>query len=66
MSRKTLNSIPGFSTEIAFYLSGMEEVRDQFREAVEGMSDDHIQRPAISDAHAIGALVLHIGEAGWY
>jgi hypothetical protein len=38
MSRKTLNSIPGFSTEIGFYLSGMEEVRDQLREAVEGMS----------------------------
>jgi len=66
MSRKTLNSIPGFSSEIGFYLSGMEEVRDQLREAVEGMSDDHIRRPAISDAHAIGALVLHIGEAEWY
>jgi uncharacterized damage-inducible protein DinB len=66
MSRKTLNSVSGFSTEIGFYLSGMEEVRDQLREAVEGMSDDRIHRPAISDAHAIGALVLHIGEAEWY
>ncbi|MDQ2921916.1 MAG: DinB family protein [Acidobacteriota bacterium] len=66
MSRKTLNSIPGLSTEIGFYLGGMEEVREQLREAVEGMSSDHIGRPAISDAHAIGALVLHIGEAEWY
>jgi uncharacterized damage-inducible protein DinB len=30
------------------------------------MSDEHIGCPAISDAHAIGALVLHIGEAEWY
>jgi uncharacterized damage-inducible protein DinB len=66
MPRKTLNPIPGFTTEIGFYLGGMEEVREQLREAVEGMSDVHIGRPAISDAHAIGALVLHIGEAEWY
>ena len=66
MSRKTLNSVPGFSTEIGFYLSGMEEVRDQLREAVAEISDDHIRRPAVADAHAIGALVLHIGEAEWY
>ena len=66
MPRKTLNSIPGFSNEIGFYLAGMEEVREQLREAVEAMSDDHIGRPAIPGAHAIGALVLHIGEAEWY
>ncbi len=34
--------------------------------SVEGMSDEHIGRPAVSDAHAVGALVLHIGEAEWY
>ncbi len=44
----------------------MEEVREQLREAVEGMSDDHIGHPAIPGAHSIGALVLHIGEAEWY
>lgn len=66
MSRRTLDSVPGFATEIGFYLGGMEEVREQLREAVEGMSDDHIGRPAIPGAHAIGALVLHIGEAEWH
>ena len=40
MSRRTLDSVPGFATEIGFYLGGMEEVREQLREAVEGMSDD--------------------------
>jgi len=66
MPRKTLDSIPGFDNDIGFYLGGMEEVRNQLREAVEGISDDHIGRPAVSYAHPIGALVLHIGEAEWY
>ena len=66
MSLRTLNSVPGFATEIGFYLGGMEEVREQLLEAVEGMTDEHIGRPAVPGAHAIGALVLHIGEAEWY
>jgi len=66
MSRYTLDSVSDLSTQIGFYFAGMEEVREQVREAVAGMSADHIGRPAISDAHAIGALVLHIGEAEWY
>jgi len=44
----------------------MEEVRDQVREAVTGMSDKQIRQPAFSGAHAIGALILHIGEAEWW
>jgi uncharacterized damage-inducible protein DinB len=66
MSRRTLTSVPGFATGIGFYLSAMEEVREQLCEAVEGMSEDHIANPAIPGAHSIGALVLHIGEAEWY
>jgi uncharacterized damage-inducible protein DinB len=66
MPRKTLNSIPGFSNEIGFYLAGMEEVRGQLHEIVEAMSVDHLGRQAVPDSHSIGALVLHIGEAEWY
>jgi len=66
MSRRTLNSIPGFANDVGFYLDGMEEVRDQLREAIEGMSEDQISRPAIAGAHSIAALVLHIGEAEWW
>lgn len=66
MSRRTLTSVAGFATEIGFYLSGMEEVREQLREAVERLSEDQIAHPAIPGAHSIGALVLHIGEAEWY
>ncbi|HLO00388.1 MAG TPA: DinB family protein [Pyrinomonadaceae bacterium] len=66
MSVRTLNSVAGFSREVGFYFSGMEEVREQLRKAVTGMSEEEISRPAIPDAHSIGALVLHIGEAEWY
>jgi uncharacterized damage-inducible protein DinB len=66
MNRRTLDSVSGLPTEIGYYLGGMEEVREQLREAVAGMSDDHIGRPAVPGAHPIGALVLHIGEAEWY
>lgn len=66
MARRTLSSIPGFSTEIGFCLDGMEEVREQVHEAVAGIPDEDVRRAAVSGAHAIGALVLHIGEAEWY
>lgn len=66
MPRRTLDSVSGFTTEVGFYLGGMEEVREQLREAVEGMSDDQLGRPAIPGAHSIAALALHIGEAEWY
>jgi uncharacterized damage-inducible protein DinB len=66
MPRRTLDSIPGFSNDVGFYLSGMEEVREQLREAVAEMSLDQIGRPIVPDAHSIAALVLHIGEAEWY
>ena len=66
MSRRTLSSTPGLSTEIGFYLNAMDEVRDQLREAVAGMADEQISRSVIPGAHSIAALVLHIGEAEWY
>ena len=66
MSRRILDSIPGFSKDIGFYLSGMEEVRAQLVEAVAGMSPDQIGRAVVPDAHSIAALVLHIGEAEWH
>lgn len=66
MSRRTLNSIDGFSNDVGFYLSGMEEVRAQLGEAVAEMSSEQIGRLAVPGAHSIAALILHIGEAEWY
>lgn len=66
MSPRVLNSVDGLATEVGFYFAGMEELREQLEEAVIGMADESVQRPALPGAHAIGALVLHIGEAEWY
>jgi uncharacterized damage-inducible protein DinB len=66
MSRQTLAPHPGLSREIGLYLSGMEEVREQVRQAVSSLSEQQIGRPAFLGAHPIGALVLHIGEAEWW
>lgn len=66
MSPTVLNSVAGLSTEIGFYFAGMEEVREQVREAVTALSGDTFNRPAFPGAHSIGALVMHIGEAEWW
>jgi len=61
-----LSPAEGVSREIGFYLAGMDEVRGQLREAVSELSIEEIGRRAVSGAHSIGALVLHIGEAEWW
>ncbi|MDQ2855446.1 MAG: DinB family protein [Acidobacteriota bacterium] len=66
MDRRGLAPAEGVSREIGFYLAGMDEVREQLREAVMGISDHDIGRLAVPDAHSIGTLVLHIGEAEWW
>lgn len=64
--RRELSAAEGFPTGIGFYLSGLNDVREQLREALVGMSDEQIGRRAVAGAHPIGALVLHIGEAEWW
>jgi len=66
MRRRVLTPHPGLATGIGFYLSGMEEVRNQLNVAVKTVPDDLIGKPAFLGAHSIGGLVLHIGEAEWF
>src|SRR5713226_6580877 len=68
MSTKTkvLSPADGFPLPIGFYLSGMDEVREQVRDAVSEMSNQDIGKRAVPGAHSVGALVLHIGEAEWF
>ena len=66
MRRRLLTPHPGLATGIGFYLSGMEEVRNQLKVAVKTVPDDLIGKPAFLGAHSIGGLVLHIGEAEWF
>lgn len=64
--RSVLSPPDNVAREIGFYLAGMEEVREQVREAVANLAGENFNRPAFSGAHSIGALVLHIGEAEWW
>jgi uncharacterized damage-inducible protein DinB len=66
MRRRLLTPHPGLATGIGYYLSGMEEVRNQLNVAVKTIPDDLIGKPAFLGAHSIGGLVLHIGEAEWF
>jgi uncharacterized damage-inducible protein DinB len=66
MSQRVLTPHPGLSTGIGYYLSGMEEVREQLIKAVKDIPNDVIGKPAFLGAHSIGGLVLHIGEAEWF
>ena len=68
MSTKTklLSPAQGFPPALGFYLSGMNEVREQLRDAVSEMSDEDIGKRAVPGAHSVGALVLHVGEAEWF
>jgi uncharacterized damage-inducible protein DinB len=66
IKKKVLLPAGGVPTAINFYAAGMDEVREQLREAVGGMSDEEIGRHAVPGAHSVGALVLHIGEAEWF
>jgi uncharacterized damage-inducible protein DinB len=66
MLPQVITPAPGVSAGIGFYLSGMNEVREQLREAITGMNTEQIGRRAVPGAHSIGALALHIGEAEWW
>jgi len=66
MDKQTLTPVEGVPTQIGFYLAGMEEVRDQLRTAVEGLSNEQAHAKLRSDAHSIVQLILHCGEAEWW
>lgn len=66
MMRHVLKPHPGLATGIGYYLSAMEEVREQVRHAVKEIDVESLGKPAFLGAHSIGALVLHIGEAEWW
>jgi uncharacterized damage-inducible protein DinB len=66
INRQTLESAANFPTQIGYYLSGMEEVREQLKEAVKGMPDEEISTNILPEIHSIGQLILHNAEAEWW
>lgn len=63
ITRRALNSPVGVAKEIGFYLSGIEKIRVQIREAIADLTTEELAWRAAPTAHQIGNLVLHIGEA---
>ena len=61
--KRTIEPVEGFSREIGFYLSGWEKARDGLRRVVSDLSDEELSKRILPDAHQIGGLILHLGEA---
>ena len=61
-----LQPTPNFSREIGFFLSGLEKVRKQWREAVVDLSKDELARKVFLEVQPIGTLILHIAEGEYF
>jgi uncharacterized damage-inducible protein DinB len=67
VERDILEPMAGVSREIGFYLSSMEETRAELREAFSDLTSEELARRVLPNAHQIGGLILHIGEAeSWW
>ena len=67
VEREILEPLAGVAREIGFYLSGNEETRAQLRDAVADLTSKELARRILPNAHQIGGLILHIGEAeSWW
>jgi uncharacterized damage-inducible protein DinB len=67
VEQQALTPTAGVAGEIGFYLSGIEKVRAQIREAVSDLTPAELALRVTPTAHQIGNLLLHLGEAeaGW-
>lgn len=63
VERRVLKLATGVSPEIGFYLSGIEKVRAQIRQAAADLTPEELARRVTPTAHQIGNLILHVGEA---
>lgn len=61
--KRVLEPVAGFSREIGFYLSAWEKTRVELREIAADLSNEELSRRLTPEAHQIGALILHLGEA---
>jgi uncharacterized damage-inducible protein DinB len=66
IEKEIFEPFPNFPKQIGYYLSGMEEVREQLRKAVKDLSNEEISAKFTPNAHSIGQLILHNAEAEWW
>ncbi|MFN2531908.1 MAG: DinB family protein [Pyrinomonadaceae bacterium] len=66
MSTQLLVPRAGLPQGIGYFVSAMEDIRRELYDTVKELEGEPWSRPAFLGAHAIGALVLHIGEAEWW
>jgi uncharacterized damage-inducible protein DinB len=67
VERRTLEPLAGFSGELSFYLSALEDRRKRLRETVSDLTQEELAARAFPGTHQIGNLILHLGEteASW-
>jgi uncharacterized damage-inducible protein DinB len=67
IERRTLEPVAGFSGEMSFYLSALEDRRERLRQTVSDLTQEELAARAFPGAHQIGNLILHLGEteASW-
>jgi uncharacterized damage-inducible protein DinB len=63
IEKRILTPLAGFSGELAHYLGGLAQARRRLRETVGDLSLEELSARVFPNAHQIGNLVLHIGEA---
>lgn len=61
--KRIIEPLEGFAREIGFYLSQWEKSRAELREIVADLSQDELTARLTPEAHQIGNLILHLGEA---
>ncbi len=66
IEKEDLKPIAGFPIQIGYYLSGMEEVRAQLREAAADLTNAEVSAKLMPNTHSIGQLILHCAEAEWW
>lgn len=63
IERRDITPVEAFSGEIAGYLNGLQDVRKRLRIVVSDLTNEELAGRAFPEAHQIGNLILHIGEA---
>lgn len=57
---------PGFAKEIGFFLSSLEKIRKEWREAAKNLSKEELAYKILPDVQPIGTIIIHIAEVEYF